>query len=108
MRAESRSPLFLIPLEYRERLDMSPENALICLFIMPGAISTPAGLNWRGFYLYDLSCLLPQPSTTFWEPRLPSYLISALTVACALFMENLDSTIRDLSAPVSFKVLAAR
>jgi hypothetical protein len=35
MRAESRSPLFLIPLEYRERLDMSPYNALICLLIMP-------------------------------------------------------------------------
>jgi hypothetical protein len=30
---------------------------------------------------------------------LPSYLITALTVACALFMENLDSTVIATSVP---------
>jgi EmrB/QacA subfamily drug resistance transporter len=39
------------------------------------------------------------------EPRLPSYLISALTVACALFMENLDSTVIATSLPAIAKDL---
>jgi EmrB/QacA subfamily drug resistance transporter len=36
---------------------------------------------------------------------LPSYLISALTVACALFMENLDSTVLATSLPAIAKDL---
>ena len=36
---------------------------------------------------------------------LPSYLIMALTVACALFMENLDSTVIATSLPAIAKDL---
>jgi hypothetical protein len=38
---------------------------------------------------------------------LPSYLVTALTVACALFMENLDSTVIATSLPAIAKDLHA-
>ena len=36
---------------------------------------------------------------------MPSYLVTALTVACALFMENLDSTVIATSLPAIAKDL---
>src|SRR5438105_1552048 len=41
----------------------------------------------------------------FGAKLLPSYLITALTVACALFMENLDSTVISTSLPAIAKDL---
>ena len=58
-----------------------------------------SGLNWREIASNYASHLFPFRRIP-WEPAaLPSYLISALTVACALFMENLDSTVIATSLP---------
>src|ERR1019366_5853051 len=54
--------------------------------------------------LYPLRILF-HTRKSFLEPRLPSYLISALTVACTLFMENLDSTVIATSLPAIAKDL---
>jgi EmrB/QacA subfamily drug resistance transporter len=43
--------------------------------------------------------------TTIGAKLLPSYLITALTVACALFMENLDSTVISTALPAIAKDL---
>ena len=40
-----------------------------------------------------------------WSQLLPSYLVTALTVACALFMENLNSTVIATSLPAIAKDL---
>jgi EmrB/QacA subfamily drug resistance transporter len=45
------------------------------------------------------------PGETAMESLLPSYLVTALTVACALFMENLDSTVIATSLPAIAKDL---
>jgi MFS family permease len=44
-------------------------------------------------------CAFPQTRPLCGAKLLPSYLIVALTVACALFMENLDSTVISTSLP---------
>ena len=56
---------------------------------------TPAMLGLCRFSRRDLCGAKP----------LPSYLIMALTVACALFMENLDSTVIATSLPAIAKDL---
>jgi len=48
-------------------------------------------------------CLFSQAS--YGVKLLPSYLVTALTVACALFMENLDSTVISTSLPAIAKDL---